>query len=216
MKRCVAITLVLLAGGQTANAQDAIQALERAERAYHALRSLEADFAQTIINPMLGRPEHARGTLYLAPPQQFAMRFHEPEGDRIVVDGTWLWTYAPSSVPDQVIKQPVPQGGTTTPNLMAQFVDRPLERYHATAVKTDTLHGRIVDLVRLVPKGETVGFTEATIAIGRDDGLLWQIALREESGQRRVLNFERIRTNTPIPRQEFTFVVPKGTLVVTP
>lgn len=212
----IALAAALVLGGRGVMAQDVPTTLDRAERAYQALSSLEAEFVQTLANPMLGGPEQSTGVLYLEPPRKFAMRFNDPAGDRIVVDGTWLWTYAPSSVADQVMKQPVPSGGASTPNLMAQFVERPLERYRATYEGMDTLRGQPVDLVRLDPKNPGTGFTEATIAVGRDDGLLWRIALREESGQRRTLVFRRIRTNVGIPAREFSIVIPKGARVVTP
>lgn len=214
-----AVTVMAAALGRAAQpggAQEVLPALTRAEEAYDRISSLRAEFVQTIVNPMLGGPEESRGVLYLEPPGRFAMRFVEPEGDRIVVDGRWLWTYAPSSIPDQVIRQPVPTGGTSTPNLVSQFVERPLERYDASSAGVDTIHGQVVDLVRLDPKADNTGFTEAVIAVGRRDGLLWRIALREESGQRRTLIFERIRTNLPIPDGELSFVPPRGTRVVTP
>jgi chaperone LolA len=216
MKLTWTLGTAMVLGAQSVAAQNAVGALNRAEEAYHRLASLQAEFVQTIVNPMLGGPETSRGVLYLEPPGKFAMRFQEPEGDRIVVDGAWLWTYAPSSVPDQVIRQPIPTGGTATPNLMAQFVERPLERYEATYAGTDTLQGHVVDLVRLDPKRDDAGFTHAVIAVGRHDGLLWRIALREETGQRRTLVFERIRTNLTISRREFSFVPPRGTRVITP
>ena len=92
-------------------AQDATLALRRAEQVYRSLNTLTAEFSQILENPLLGDPEASRGTLFLEPPNRFAMRFSDPEGDRIVADGTWLWAYAPSSVPDQVIRQPIPTQG---------------------------------------------------------------------------------------------------------
>lgn len=92
-------------------AQNANEALARAESAYRSLTSLRAEFTQTIANPMLGDPEVSRGVLFLAKPDKFAMRFAEPAGDRLVADGEWLWIYTPSTVPGQVIKQTIPQSG---------------------------------------------------------------------------------------------------------
>ena len=86
-------------------AQDAVSALARAQRAYDGMTTLRAGFTQTLINPMLGTPETSHGELFLQPPGRFSMRFTDPAGDRIVADGTWLWIYTPSSVPDQVIRQ---------------------------------------------------------------------------------------------------------------
>jgi outer membrane lipoprotein carrier protein len=162
--RAALVALLLASGSMLAHAQDAATALARAERAYRALRTLRAEFQQTITNPMLGAPEESRGTLYLAPPDRFAMLFSEPVGDRIVVDGTWLWAYTPSSVPGQVIRQPVPTAGATTPNLFGQFVDRPLERYTASYGGAAQVAGDSVDLVTLVPKSADPPFRRATIA----------------------------------------------------
>src|SRR5437762_3254300 len=129
------------------SAQDVASILGAAEKAYHASSSFRADFVQTIDNPMLGGPEQSRGVMFLNPPDRFAMRFSDPKGDRIVADGKWLWLFTPSTVPDQVIRQPIPKGGATSPNFFAQFLDRPLERYKATLVGKDTVGGTAVDLV---------------------------------------------------------------------
>ena len=161
-------------------AQDVGAVLGAAERAYHAATSYRADFIQTIENPMLGAPEQSRGTMFLNPPDRFAMRFSDPKGDRIVADGKWLWLFTPSTVPGQVIRQPIPRGGTNTPNFFAQFVDRPLERYTATLVGKDTVSGAVVDVVKLVPRFQDQPFGEATIAVARQYGLLRRGSLVED------------------------------------
>lgn len=199
------------------SAQSADAALQRAASSYRSWTTFQADFIQTIINPMLGAPEVSRGRVFLAPPNRFAMRFTDPAGDRIVADGVWLWIYAPSSVEGQVIKRPVPAAGPVGPNLVGQFVDRPLERYAATYVKRDMVMDRPVDVVRLVPKDpDASGFKEAEIAVDRDDGLLRRLGLIELSGQRRDIVFQTIRTDAPIPARELRFDIPHGVRVVTP
>jgi outer membrane lipoprotein carrier protein len=198
------------------SAQDAMSALSRAESSYARLETLQAEFTQTIVNPMLGDPEVTHGTMYLAPPSRFAMRFKEPEGDRIVADGKWLWAYTPSSIPDQVIRQPIPNRGAATPNLLSQFVIRPLEHYRASYLGTDSLHGELVDVVSLTPRREDVPFREAEIAVARSTGLLLRLMVRERSGQRRTLVFQRVRTGLQIAESELSFAVPAGVRVVTP
>ena len=214
--RIIGIALALtLQSGPTA-AQDAATALARAESAYASVQTLSAEFTQVITNPMLGGPERSQGMLYLERPGRFAMRFSEPVGDRIVVDGRWLWLYTPSTVPDQVIRGPIPRTGTSTPDLFAQFVERPAERYEIAYVGVDSLRKYPLDVVRLTPRREDMGFTEATVAIGRRDGLIRRILLREPSGQHRALTFTNIRTGVPVQPKEFRFDVPRGTRVVTP
>lgn len=199
-----------------ASGQDVKSVLAAAEKAYHASTSFRADFTQTIENPMLGAPETSRGTMFLNPPDRFAMRFSQPQGDRVVADGKWLWVFAPSSVPDQVIRQSIPKGGTATPNFFAQFLDRPLERYNATLVGKDSIGGVIVDVVRLVPKFKDQPFTQATIAIGRADGLMRRVAIVEETGQKRLVVLPAPQAGATIPAEEFIFRTPKGVKVVTP
>ncbi len=198
----------------TLSAQDPEPILARAERVYAGVTTLRAEFSQVLENPMLGGPEPTNGVMFLKPPSKFSMRFKDPEGDRIVADGTWLWTYAPSSVPNQVIRSEIPAHGATTPNLMAEFVERPLERYDAVYVGADTVVAETVDVIRLTPKVEGLPFREAVIAISRSDGLLRRIAIREESGQRRTIVLERIQVNVLVPESELTFDVPNGVRVV--
>ena len=197
-------------------AQDAVTALGRAEQAYERLETLRAEFTQTIVNPMLGGPEITHGTLFLAPPSRFAMKFSDPEGDRIVADGTWLWAYAPSTVPGQVIRQPIPKAGAASPNLLAQFVVRPLEHYRATYLTSDNVNGTAVDVVQLIPRRDDAPFRQAEIAIARESGLVMRLGVRELSGQRRTLVFTGIVTDVPIPDSELTFSAPDGVRIVTP
>lgn len=210
------VALALVLAPSTVRAQDAATALQRAERAYDQLHTLRADFVQVLINPMLGAPDTARGTLFLAPPERFAMRFSDPAGDRIVTDGQWLWAYTPSTAPGQVIRQSVPENGTSTPNLFAQFVEHPLDRYAATYRGEDVVVGDTVDVVELTPVVEGLPFRSATIAVSRATGLLRRVGLVEASGQRRRLTLERITPNATIAPGEFTFRPPPGVKVVTP
>ncbi len=217
---CVAALAVGLvavgAGNRSLTAQNTAQALRRAEQTYRSIETLSAHFVQTLENPMLGDPAVSTGTLYLAPPSQFAMRFEEPEGDRIVCDGTWLWIYLPSSVPNQVFRQPIPKRGAATPNLFAQFVERPLERYRASFIADDNVAGIVVDVVRLVPRRDDDPFAEVEVSIARATGLVRRLVIQEPAGQKRTMVFDRIHVDEAIPDARFEFVVPEGARVIVP
>lgn len=208
--------VALLAAAAPLAAQDAATALDRAERAYRATNTLTAEFAQILVNPMLGDPEVTRGLLFLDPPERFAMRWTQPEGERVVADGRWLWAFAPSSVPDQVIRQSIPRYGPSSPQLIGQFVDRPLQRYDARYVGEETVGGEATDVVYLVPKRDDMPFRDAEIAIARSDGMLRRIKVTEASGQRRTLVLANLRANAPIPAAELRFDVPDGVRIIEP
>ena len=90
-----------------------------------------------------------------------------------------------------MIRQPIPKAGANTPNLFAQFVDHPLERYRATYVGADTVRGEPVDVVRLVPRQPDMPFTQAELAIAKSDGWPRRRALVGGSGPHPELGLER-------------------------
>ncbi len=213
----VALGALAAAAPSVAGAQTAETVLAAAEQRYASIHTLEAPFVQTLINPMLGGPEETRGTLYIETPNHFAMRFSDPDGDRIVVDGEWMWAYAPSSVEGQVIRQRIPQSGGMTPNLIAQFVERPLERYRVEYHGSGMVGGEAVDVVTLFPfDPNALGFKDATVSFGRSGRLPVRIDLTEVSGQQRIIVLAELRANRAIDAAEFRFDVPRGVRVVTP
>jgi len=196
--------------------QDPWPALDRASAVYDTVRTLQADFVQIIDNPMLGDPDTTRGKLYQRRPNSFAMRFTEPPGDRIVADGRHLWLYTPSSTPGQVIRSAIPGEGTTGPNLIGQFVERPRERYDARLVRADSGGGADgpVDVIALTPTSTDLPYTGATIWVSRKDALVRKIEIVETSGQRRTIMLRNVAVNRPIASREFRFSPPAGSQVV--
>lgn len=189
-------------------------ALDRASAAYQTIRTLSAEFTQIVENPLLGSPDTTRGKLYQMRPSHFAMRFTHPRGDRIVADGRNLWLYTPSSTPGQVIRTGIPTTGTTGPNLIGQFVERPRERYRARYLRADSAAGRVTDVVALVPRSTDLPYSEAVVWIDRKDGLVRRIEIEETSGQRRTLVLDKVAVNRGVPGREFTFSPPDGLRVV--
>lgn len=215
MSRTAFALLALLALGRPGNAQlppDNI--LARAATRYAAMQSLTANFVQVIENPMLGGLDTTRGVLLLERPNRFALRFVVPAGDRVVIDGTWLWIYLPSDIPNQVLQRRPPSAGLASANLFDQFLDRPRERYEATAAGQERMGGQEHDIIRLTPRTRDVPFREAEIAIGREDGIIRRIDLVELSGQRRRILLSAVRLNSPIPTTEFEFSPPSGARVI--
>ncbi len=188
--------------------------LDRASATYAAITTLTADFMQVVDNPLIGAPDTTRGRLFLERPGRFAMRFTEPQGDRLVADGRYLWLYTPSTTPNQVIRTRIPATGGVTPNLIGQFVDRPRERYRARWVKADSSAGGPADVVALTPLDAAAGYREAAIWVSRADGVVRRVEIVEASGQRRVVALHGLESNTAIAARELRFTPPAGARVV--
>jgi outer membrane lipoprotein-sorting protein len=208
--------LMLLALGYPipAAAQDAGEIIGRSARVYRSLASLQADFEQVINNPMIDSAE-SKGTLVQAGSAKLAMRFSDPPGEAIVVDGKHVWIYTPSTVPDQVLRMKVPSGGPAYGyNLLAWLLDRPAERYKPSYLRTERVGGRTTDVIKLVPAVPNLPFTEATVWLDREDALPRRLEIQEHSGATRTLRLARLRTNAPIAEGTFTFKVPTGARLV--
>lgn len=208
-------TLLLLAGlaAPAAAQQDGPAIAARAGRTYRALTSIRAAFQQTIDDRMIGRQD-ARGDLVQSGSAYLTMKFSDPAGDAIILDGTYVWVYTPSTTPGQVIRMALPSDPVYGPNVLARILDKPAERYETTLLRTDAVDGRSVDVVEFIPNGGDPLFRRAVIWFDRENYLPRRLELDELTGVRRTLTLSKIRTNTAVSRREFAFDVPAGVRVV--
>ena len=208
------VALSLAASPPAARAQDANAIVGRSSRVYRSLSSLKADFVQVIDNPMIDSAE-SRGTLVQAGPDKLAMRFTDPPGEAIVIDGRSVWVYTPSTTPGQVIRMGVPSGGPVYGyNILAWLLDRPAERYTASYLRTERVNGRSMDVVELVPAVPDLPFERAVLWLDREDGLPRRLEIAEHSGATRTLALSKLRVNQSVPDRTFSFEVPAGVRVV--
>ncbi len=217
--RVLMVTALLLCSGAgrarpAVAQQDARALVSRASAAYRGLQSLRADFDQLIQNPMIG-DQPSKGTLIQSGQARLAMRFSEPEGEAIVIDGEYIWVYTPSTTPGQVLRMPLPSGGPVYGyNLIAWLLDKPHERYQSTFVRNDRVEGRNVAVVEMIPTVPDMPFTRAVVWLDRTDGLPRRIEIEEANGQQRTLTLRNLRVNVPIRDDTFRFQVPSGVKVI--
>lgn len=186
--------------------------LDRAAREYASIRTVRAQFEQTLTNPNTGATRTAQGEFFQRGPSRFALRFSDPAGDAIVSDGGALWLYLPSSAKGQVLKLPREAGAGL--DFLTQLLTAPREHY-AVSVLGDTMVGpRATAVFALTPTGANAPFTRATLWVGRRDAFLWQVETVEPSGLVRRVRFTAIRTNVPLPGNALTFRVPEGVRVI--
>jgi outer membrane lipoprotein carrier protein len=212
--RVFAHLALLLLGAAPLQAQDAQAIIGRSAQVYRSLGSLQADFVQLIDNPMIDSAE-SRGKLAQAGPAKLSMRFSDPPGEAIVIDGQHVWVYTPSTVPGQVVRLAVPNGGPVYGyNLLAWLLDRPAERYQPKYLRKEQIDGRPTDVIQLVPAVPNLPFTKAVIWLDQESALPRKLEIHEESGATRTLTLKRIRVNQSLPEQTFSFKVPSGVRIV--
>jgi outer membrane lipoprotein-sorting protein len=209
----LAALLAVLPAALHAQQGDGNAIAARAARIYRSLTSLSAEFTQIIEDEALGRLE-SHGTLVQSGQNKLAMRFTDPKGDAIVVDGTNVWVYTPSTTENQVIRMPLPSGPVYGFNLMAWLLDRPNERYRISYLRRDFVDFSQVDVLRFEPMSPDMPFRKAVLWIDRDSGLPRKMEIEEEPGAVRTLSLSKMRTNQPVSEKTFRFDVPSGVRVV--
>ncbi len=206
------VWLSALGGAVAAQQADAVSILERASGRYARAASLCADFTQHLSVPLLGEEHSGRGRLCQERPDRFAMRFTEPAGDAVVVDGTWVWVYYASMDPKQVLRFPVASspGGF---DLHREFLERPAEKYTATREGLEEIGGRDLWRIRLVPR-QASSYRSAVVWIDAAESTLRQVRIEEENGSVRTVTLTRVELGATAPEGWFTFTPPPGTQVI--
>jgi len=210
--RWALVVAILLPGALRAQENRALPILEDASARYSRVSSLCADFSQHLQVPLLGDDRRGNGRMCQARPDRFAMRFTDPAGDLVVLDGSSVWLYYPSLDEKQVIQLPVTAtaGGF---DLHREFLDRPAEKYVATYEGEDTVAGHPTHRIRLVPRSPT-SYDGAVVWIDRSGGLLRQVRVEEENGSVRTVTLEGIEIDPQVPEDWFVFVPPPGAQVI--
>lgn len=186
--------------------------MKRASEAYGNVRTMKANFTQTLVNPLLGRRIDSRGAIYQQRPDKFLMRFSDPEGDVIVSDGSAFWVYYPSSDPKQVIKAPASSGAGAV-DLQAQFLGNPERRFNAKLNGTEQVDGRAAYVITLTPKGEE-GYRTLKVWVDQKDYIARRFEITDMNNATRLINLSGIQTNVSLEPGLFRFTPPQGARIV--
>lgn len=190
-----------------------LEILEATAERYGAATSLCARFAQTLEVPLLGEERSGVGMLCQAQPDRFAMRFSEPEGDAVVVDGTSVWLYYPSTDPKQVLKLPMAQlpGGF---DFHRAFLSDPASKYAVTYGGSEVVAGRTTHRLELVPLDRSEQYRHAEAWIDAGTPVLRRIRITEENGSIRTVTLEDVELGARAPDGWFEFTPPDGVQVI--
>jgi outer membrane lipoprotein-sorting protein len=199
--------LVLALPGRAAAQQDGMALLERAAARYRTVSTLCADFVQSHVNPLLEQERTGRGRLCQARPNLFGMRFTDPAGDVVVVDGATFWYYLPSNDPRQAFRAPAERAGGQ--DFHREFLDDPRNKYAVTYEGEEQVEGASTHRIRLVPRARA-SYRAAVLWLEEGTSLLRQIRVEEENGNRRTVTLSRIQFDVAPPTGFFLFTPPAG------
>ncbi|HEX8271891.1 MAG TPA: outer membrane lipoprotein chaperone LolA [Longimicrobiaceae bacterium] len=190
---------------------EAGQILERVERTYAGVKSMQADFVQDLRVPLLGTSQRSSGKLYQRRPDRFLMKFSDPAGDVIVADGRSFWMYYPSSDAKQVMKTSIAEGSQQV-DLHQQFLSNPTARYNGTLDGSETVDGHRTHVLTLVPKQQSP-VRRLRIWVDADDYSVRRFEMTEENESVRRIELRNLKRNVQLPDALFAFSPPRGAQV---
>ncbi|MDA0312228.1 MAG: outer membrane lipoprotein carrier protein LolA [Gemmatimonadetes bacterium] len=215
-----AVSLAMLGGFMVVGTQDArsqdvdgLEILESAAVHYGGVSSLCADFVQRLEIVLLGDDRTGSGRICQARPNKFGMRFSDPEGDLVIVDGESIWLYYPSVDVKQVIRVRV-SGSAAGYDLFREFLERPSEKYTVSYEADEVIAGQTTRRLRLIPKVRT-SYNAAVLWVDAGAPILRRIRIEEENSTVRTLTFADVELGpSSLDDSWFVFTPPPGAQVI--
>ena len=174
------------------------------KRFFTQVKTLQANFRQTVENDKGRIVQRAQGQVAIARPGKFRWVYDNPEPQEIVANGKKLWVYDKDL--SQVTIRPLATAlGNTPAALIAGRNVLPQDFRIRDLGQRNGLYW-----VELLPRQSEHGFQRIVMGLANDAMLLHSLELRDDFGQTTRLDFYDGRVNKPVDPAQFTFVPPEG------
>jgi outer membrane lipoprotein-sorting protein len=204
---------ILLAAPTSVRGQDrGLDLLHAASERYAAVETVCAEFVQHLRVPLLNNERTGTGRLCQGRPNLFAMRFDQPEGDLIVVDGDFAWVYLPSNDRRTVLRTPADRsaGGH---DFHREFLEDPESKYDVSYEDTEVVAGHDTHRLRMIPKA-AANYEAAVVWIDQGAPVLRRLRLEEENGSVRTITLSDVGFDAAPGEGWFSFTPPPGAVVI--
>jgi outer membrane lipoprotein carrier protein len=209
---CALCAFGLLLGGSAGADETAHTALDNW---LSGLKSLRAQFTQTITDTQGHQTDKTRGELLVLRPGHFRWDSHDvpatgsaptESGQVLIADGRNVWFYDRDL--QQVTVKPVDAALSATPLMLLSGGTEVRKAFEIS--EAGTKDG--LNWVRVKPRASDADFRQALL--GFADGELRQMILEDKLGQHAQLEFARSQRNAPVAADEVSFSPPKGVDVI--
>ena len=213
MRMITTIAAVAIAA-VSARAQTPEAVMDRAVSNYASMKTMRAEFRQTINNPLTGTTSVSNGEVLRKQPNLLAINFTNPKGDRVVADGRAVWVYLPSTAPGQVVRLTASDKTAETVDPGAMFLTSPRSRFAIKGGGTEFLGGVNASIVLLTPKSASAPFKNAKVWIDPSSGAVKQFEVVDQNGLKRNVVITRVIANPTIAASAFKFSPPPRTRIL--
>ena len=187
-------------------AQAADSARARMEAFSKGLRSVTAQFAQTVTDANGHRGDESRGALSLEAPRQFRWETKEPYQQTIVADGERVWIYEPDLQQVSVRNQSSEEAHSP----LTVLTD--LSQLDSQFASSEGGEREGLVWLKLTSKAKEPEFEYAEL--GFDAAGLVRMRFKDQLGNTTEIRFADWKRNPNLPAATFKFTPPKGVDVI--
>ncbi len=199
----LALALVLFATCSTAHAGPARDQLTSFS---NSVKTMRAEFAQTLFDTNGRKKDESTGTVALMAPRQFRWDVLKPFEQHIVADGNAVWVYDVELEQVNVRAQSFDEANSP----LAVLLDLAMLDVEFNTIERPKADGQL--WLRLTAKAKNPDFKYADL--GFSNGTMTTMRLVDNFGQRTDIIFSKWQRNPPLAGNLFTFTPPEGVDVV--
>jgi outer membrane lipoprotein carrier protein len=213
VKAVAMVALVLLVAAGPVSAQSLDDVLREVEGVYSRMTDLRADFTQVAFNKSLNQSIPAKGTVYLKKGGKLRWEFTEPTPQEIVSDGKKLWVYTPTLNQANVAEAPEALAGPAGSFLagLGKLRSEFQVRFLNPAQPKDTDGNWALDLT---PKQPLPTLSRLILALDPKSWEIKKAVVHDQFENTVTMRFTKMVVNSGLPDRTFTFVAPKGVVIV--
>src|SRR6266403_188705 len=183
------------------------------ESAYGRMIDLKADFNQTSFNKSLNSTIPAQGAVYLKKGGKLRWEYSEPTKQEIVSDGKKLWVYTPQLNQANVADAPEALAGPAGSFLagLGRLRTEFQVRFLNPAQPKDAEGNWALDLT---PKQPLPTMTRLILSVDPKNWEIRKAVVHDQFENTVTMRFSKMAVNSGLPERTFTFVAPKGVVIV--
>ena len=210
---CAALLMCLPLSAFGASA-DVAQEVKKLERAYEALKDMQASFQQQTSSGAVAVVQQASGRVYFKKQGKMLWKYEAPEEQHIILDGKTLWVYQPEE------KQAMKNNFTTVPQHIVVDLFRGkidiLERYRAAFAGSAAGDDGSQIVIELIPVEPDPTLASLVLFLDPATSLVRKSSLTDSFGNRTELTFGDIRVDQGLADSMFEFIPPRGVDIFEP
>lgn len=183
-------------------------ATDRLLKFFNDVKSIQADFTQTVSAQGFADKETSKGLFRLLRPGKFRWDYDQPYEQHIIADGRRLWVYDVDM--DQVIVKPLDLVLGQTPAVLLSGTASLTDRFDIEEVPGH--QDSSLTWVALRPKDNESSYEKLLLGFSQDN--IQAMELVDNFGQTTRLQFSHVQRNPKIDPSVFDFKPPPGVDVI--